>query len=747
MSNNNLDSPNWGDEPSPWSDDQSAPAAEAFGSAMPNIFQSEEFAPPSYDDEEEEEEELAEEEPIHSYKSKPVPETNDVCLNEIHDTGFGDYNDMSNTSHPKTSDNILSETYDNSSSIRVPKSANVLSEAETNRNTSLLNSLTDDIATQDPFSSSLPTSDIKVNKSESLFQNLSEDTKFKNFSANSSNIFSSVDDSISVDNARKASQPESPVKIFKAPRIRRNKLVQKSGKNIKLNLNDSLPIDENKEVDLKKKIDQLGPLGSSLEKVLKLEEATTLEEKQKTSVEKLVEHSNGRLYPISSNHKKLTENPELTSQIGQFFKQKNQEKLAKKLPKRPETHEKIEQLIIEVGDPIKVGDITSAHIVYSVRSTFPVDSEIFKKIKVSNNESQESEETLVVTRRYKDFRWLYHQLQSNNPGYIVPPPPSKQAVGRFNEQFIETRRFALEKMLTKIASNSVLQKDVDFLMFLNSSNFANDSKEREHITGSGASTANAEDDYDSFDISSDLKSASGSGFMSALGGAFSFTNRVVDQDEFFLNQKTYIENLDVELKSFHKSFELVVQQRNELSSIMGEFSGAITSLAEVDTSSASSSLINEFALVNTKIKELLERQSMQDLITLGSVLDEYIRLLGSIRAVFSQRYKALVALTNSEQELEKKQTYLAKFTRNRRNQIDKIEQLKKESEMFEKKNNHLKENYNKISTTIKSQLANFGYAKIDDFRISVETFLEGMIESQKEAIETWETFFTICNSS
>ena len=34
-----------------------------------------------------------------------------------------------------------------------------------------------------------------------------------------------------------------------------------------------------------------------------------------------------------------------------------------------------------------------------------------------------------MNRRYRDFVWLYGQLNNNNPGIVVPPPPEKQQIG------------------------------------------------------------------------------------------------------------------------------------------------------------------------------------------------------------------------------------------------------------------------------------------------------------------------------
>lgn len=75
--------------------------------------------------------------------------------------------------------------------------------------------------------------------------------------------------------------------------------------------------------------------------------------------------------------------------------------------------------------------------------------------------------------------WLYNTLHGNNPGVVVPPPPEKQAVGRFESNFVEGRRAALEKMLNKIAAHPTLQLDGDLKLFLESEAFNVDVKHKE----------------------------------------------------------------------------------------------------------------------------------------------------------------------------------------------------------------------------------------------------------------------------
>lgn len=120
---------------------------------------------------------------------------------------------------------------------------------------------------------------------------------------------------------------------------------------------------------------------------------------------------------------------------------------------------------IYVGDPHKVGDLTSSHTEYSVTT------------KTTSKGYRNPEFT--VSRRYRDFLWLYTQLHNNNPGVIIPPPPEKQAVGRFEADFVESRRAALERMLNKTAAHPILQHDSDLKLFLESDAFNVDIKNKE----------------------------------------------------------------------------------------------------------------------------------------------------------------------------------------------------------------------------------------------------------------------------
>lgn len=62
----------------------------------------------------------------------------------------------------------------------------------------------------------------------------------------------------------------------------------------------------------------------------------------------------------------------------------------------------------------------------------------------------------------------------NNPGVIVPSIPEKSPFGRFDNQFIQQRRLALENFMQKVAKHSILARDSDLGLFLESDTFSLD---------------------------------------------------------------------------------------------------------------------------------------------------------------------------------------------------------------------------------------------------------------------------------
>ncbi|KAL9014571.1 MAG: hypothetical protein Q9173_000776 [Seirophora scorigena] len=360
---------------------------------------------------------------------------------------------------------------------------------------------------------------------------------------------------------------------------------------------------------------------------------------------------------------------------------------------------------ITVGDPHKVGDLTSSHIVYQVRT------------KTSSKAYRQPEFT--VSRRYRDFLWLYTSLHSSNPGVVVPPPPEKQAVGRFDSNFVESRRSALERMLNKTAAHPILQHDGDLKIFLESEAFNVDVKHREHREpGLGENR----------------------GMFSSIGFGSGGGSKFIEHDDWFHERRTYLDALENQLKALLKAIDAVVQQRKALAEAAGDFSASLHALSTVELSVSLSTPLEGLSDLQLRIRELYERQAQQDVLTLGITVDEYIRLIGSIKQAFAQRQKSFHSWHSAEAELSKRKSTQDKTLRSGKTQQDRLTQLQADVGDGERRCHQARLLFEDMGRLMRSELERFEREKVEDFKSGVETFLEGAIEAQKELIELWETF-------
>ena len=316
-----------------------------------------------------------------------------------------------------------------------------------------------------------------------------------------------------------------------------------------------------------------------------------------------------------------------------------------------------------------------------------------------------------MSRRYRDFLWLYTTLHNNNPGVVVPPPPEKQAVGRFDSNFVESRRSALERMLNKTAAHPILQHDADLKIFLESDAFNVDVKHREHKEpGLGESK----------------------GMFSSIGFGTSGSGKFIEHDDWFHDRKIYLDALEIQLRALLKSIDAVVLQRKALADAAGDFSASLHALSTVELSTTLSIPLEGLSDLQLRIRELYERQALQDVLTLGITVDEYIRLIASIKTAFAQRQKSFHAWHAAEAELQKRRSTQEKVLRQGKTQQDRLNQLQADVGDGERRSHQARLLFEDMGRLMRSELERFEREKVEDFKSGVETFLEGAVEAQKE---------------
>jgi sorting nexin-1/2 len=119
---------------------------------------------------------------------------------------------------------------------------------------------------------------------------------------------------------------------------------------------------------------------------------------------------------------------------------------------------------ISLSEPTKIGDGMGSYMVYKV--TTKTNYPIFKSKEFSAN------------RRFSDFLNLFEKLKEKHlvAGRVLPPAPEKDMIGMAKVKmskedsspidFIEKRRAALQRFLTRLANHKTFRFDPDFRDFL-----------------------------------------------------------------------------------------------------------------------------------------------------------------------------------------------------------------------------------------------------------------------------------------
>lgn len=200
----------------------------------------------------------------------------------------------------------------------------------------------------------------------------------------------------------------------------------------------------------------------------------------------------------------------------------------------------------------------------------------------------------------------------------------------------------------------------------------------------------------------------------------------------------------------------MVAQRKGLAEACGDFSASLHSLSTVELSPSLSGPLDSLSDIQIRIRELYERQAQQDVLTMGIVIDEYIRLIGSVKQAFLQRQKAYHSWHSAESELQKRRTTQDKLLRQGRSQQDRLNQLSADVADAERRVHQARLLFEDMGRLMRSELERFEREKVEDFKSGIETYLESAVEAQKEVrtpssalvnllifrklIEIWETF-------
>lgn len=267
-------------------------------------------------------------------------------------------------------------------------------------------------------------------------------------------------------------------------------------------------------------------------------------------------------------------------------------------------------------------------------------------------------------------------------------------------------------MLNKTAAHPILHHDADLKIFLESDSFNIDIKHKEN---------------------KEVDLGQNKGMLSAIGiNVGGSSGKFVEHDDWFHDRRVYLDALENQLKTLLKAIDTVVAQRKSLAEAAGDFAQSLGALAQVELSPTFAGPLQGLSEVQLRIQELNERQAQQDVLTLGITVDEYIRLIGSVKQAFTQRQKAFHSWHAAESELSKRRNTHDKLLRQGKSQQDKLNEVSASVSDQEKRAHQARLLFEDMGRLMRGELERFEREKVEDFKSGVETFLEGSVEAQKE---------------
>ena len=355
------------------------------------------------------------------------------------------------------------------------------------------------------------------------------------------------------------------------------------------------------------------------------------------------------------------------------------------------------EFCVRVGDPQRVGDPMTAHVVYTVR--------------VQTNAPWLSRPEYSVLRRYNDFRWLHAAMVHNHPGVVVPPIPEKVKVGRFAPELVEFRRRSLERALLKMLQHPILQQDDDLALFLESGNLTADIHQRDLRKGPVVTPE----------------------YKTYFGWSHAFHQyRFQEPDDWFISQLNYLSQFETRMSEICDALTNLSHKRAELADAYLQL---YHSLVALSSSGMSRSVSTCFAILGDMKKRSAQACTQladHEANVFGLALYEYERLVGSIRKAFQSREEVWQAWQCAEDELSRVRS---KYAKSNETHIDTQNHALTHTQLAYAA---LSTRFEEVTRLCKLEVERFECGKAQEIRKAFEEYVRVFSTIQRDILDEWE---------
>jgi sorting nexin-1/2 len=339
-----------------------------------------------------------------------------------------------------------------------------------------------------------------------------------------------------------------------------------------------------------------------------------------------------------------------------------------------------------------------------------------------------------VNRRFSDFLGLHNKLVHKHlqMGVIIPSPPEKDSLSMAKvkiskeeaipSDFIDRRRSQLERYLNRLARHEKLIQDPDFREFIEMPSELPKSTNTQALSGAGIFRA----------------------LTNISNQVTKLTTKTSEQDQWFEEKHSLILDLHSHLKNLYNHLNILFTQRKESGQALKQLSTSLNHLATIEEHTLLSSALIELANVEEKIEQINIDHSLKEYAVINELIKEYISLLEMVQLVFQERIKLHQQWLQAEDTLRKKRETKTKLEQTPKG-ADKLPQAEMEINEWEGKVIRGKEEFERISTSIKQELEVFEQTRTEDFKKAIEIYLKQLLEQQEKTLEIWEAYLPEAN--
>jgi sorting nexin-1/2 len=339
-----------------------------------------------------------------------------------------------------------------------------------------------------------------------------------------------------------------------------------------------------------------------------------------------------------------------------------------------------------------------------------------------------------VNRRFSDFLGLHNKLVHKHLqlGVIIPIPPEKDSLSMAKvkiskeegipSDFIDRRRSQLERYLNRLARHEKLIQDPDFREFIEMPSDLPKSTNTQALSGAGVLRV----------------------FSNITNQVTKLTTKTSEQDQWFEEKHSFILDLHTHFKQLFNHFSTLFTQRKEAGLTLKHLSTSLNHLATIEEHTLLSSALIELANVEEKIEQINIDHTLKEYTIISELIKEYISLLEMVQLAFQERMKIHQQWLTAEDTLRKKRETKTKLEQTPKG-ADKLPQAEMEINDWEGKVVRGKEDFERISTSIKQELEVFEQTRIEDFKIAIDNYLKQLLEQQEKILEIWEAYLPEAN--